>query len=466
MKALMVLLLSVAPFLASPAEGADPTETAAAALLERALDSNGAWNVAQHLTDRIGPRFAGSANAERAVEWTAETLRSWGFDVRLQPVTVPRWVRGEERASLVAPADQRLALTALGGSVATPPDGLTAPLIEVRSYDQLRALGDAVRGKIVFYNRRMDPELVASGRAFQAYGQVVEFRSTGAVEAAKLGAVAAVIRSVASHSLRTPHTGSMRYDEAVPKIPAAALATEDADLIERLLARGDDVRMHLLLTPERLPDVESANVIVEIAGREKPEEIVVIGGHLDSWDLGTGAIDNASGVAMTMETMRLLRTLKLEPRRTIRAVLFMNEEFGLSGGRKYAEEHPAESHFAAVEADAGSGEPRGFVTTLEGAALERLRPRLALLAPLGANGLASSPSTGADTSPLTRNGVAGFAVAPDNTLYFAYHHSSADTLDKIDPRHLKQNAAAMAVLTWILANEEEPLRGAGLGTRD
>jgi Zn-dependent M28 family amino/carboxypeptidase len=273
--------------------------------------------------------------------------------------------------------------------------------------------------------------------------------------------VAAVIRSVASHSLRTPHTGSMRYEEGVPRIPAAAISTEDADLIERLLARGEEVTMHLLLRSERLPDAESANVVAEIRGSERPDEIVVIGGHLDSWDLGTGAIDNASGVAMTMETMRLLAELELAPRRTIRAVLFMNEEMGLSGARAYAAAHPPATHFAAIESDSGTGEPRGFTTTLQGDDAERLRNRIALLERIGAARLASVEGrTGADTGPLTTEGVTGFGVSSDNRLYFAYHHSPADTLDKIDPEHLQQNAAAMAVLTWILANEKEPLRTA------
>jgi Zn-dependent M28 family amino/carboxypeptidase len=433
-------------------------DESAAKLLARASAGRGAWEIAQHLTDRIGPRLSGSANAEKAVAWTAATMRGWGLEVRLQPVTVPHWVRGIEAATLVAPAEQRLAVTALGGSVATPAAGVTAPVVEVRTYDELRALGDAVRGKIVFYNRRMDPALVAAGRSFEAYRLAVEFRGTGALEAAKQGAVAAVIRSVASHSLRTPHTGSTRYDETVPKIPIGALATEDADLVERLLARGDEVRMNLVLTPQQLPEVESANVIAEIRGTEAPEEIVVIGGHLDSWDLGTGAIDNASGIAMTMETMRVLRELGLRPRRTIRAVLFMNEENGLRGGRKYAAEHDAAAHFASVESDAGTGEPRGFATTLQEDALRKFEEKLAILAPLGANHLTTVERPGADTSPLAANGVPGFGVASDNTFYFAYHHSAADTLDKIDPVHLQKNAAAMAVLTWILANEAEPLR--------
>ncbi|MCA1732085.1 MAG: M20/M25/M40 family metallo-hydrolase, partial [Acidobacteria bacterium] len=321
-------------------------------------------------------------------------------------------------------------------------------------YDELAALGETVKGKIVFYDAVMDRELVEQGEAFRAYSQAVRFRSTGAIEASKLGAVASVIRSVASHSLRTPHTGSMRYEEGVPRIPGAALSTEDADLIRRLLAAGESVRMHLVLTPRRLPEVESANVIAEIRGSVFPEEIVVIGGHIDSWDLGTGAIDNASGVAMTMETMRVIAELGLEPKRTIRAVLFMNEEFGLSGARAYAAEYPPEVHYAAVESDAGVGAPKGFFTTLDASAIERVMPTVAALAPIGANRFVTSPSTGADTSPLVSKGVPGFGVAPDSRLYFAYHHSPADTLDKIDPRHLQENAAAMAVLTWVLANGE------------
>ncbi|HSN67724.1 MAG TPA: M20/M25/M40 family metallo-hydrolase [Thermoanaerobaculia bacterium] len=450
------VLVSLALLLTVPFRGL--ADDSAATLLAHAREGRGAWEIARHLTDRIGPRLSGSANAEKAVAWTAATMRAWGLEVRLQPVTVPHWVRGREEAKLTSPTEQALAVTALGGSIATPPEGITAPVIEVRSYEELRALGETVRGKIVFYNRRMDPELVAAGRSFEAYRLAVEFRGTGAVEAAKLGAVAAVIRSVASHSLRTPHTGSTRYDDEVPKIPAAAVSTEDADLLERLLARDESVAMHLLLTPQQLPDVESANVIAEIRGSEKPEEIVVIGGHLDSWDLGTGAIDNASGIAMTMETMRVLHAMKLRPRRTIRAVLFMNEENGTRGGRKYAAEHLPATHYAAIESDAGTGEPRGFTTTLEGEALQRLLPKLGVLEAIGANRLATAAGTGADTSHLTREGVVGFGVASDNRLYFAYHHSAADTLDKIDPQHLQQNAAAMAVLTWVLANEEGPLR--------
>jgi carboxypeptidase Q len=454
LSSLPLLLLVCAPL------RAEDLAAQSARVFESAMASHRAMEHAAWLTDRIGPRLSGSPQGEAAVAWSKRALEGFGLDVRLQPVTVPRWVRGKEEGWLVTPAQQPIHLTALGGSVATPEQGIEAELVRVTSYDELRALGNLVEGKIVFYDASMDRDLVESGDAFRAYSRVVGFRSTGAIEAARLGAVASVIRSVASHSLRTPHTGAMRYEEGVTKIPAAALSTEDADLIRRLVAAGESVRIHLVMTPRRLPDAESANVIAEIRGSELPDQVVVIGGHLDSWDLGTGAIDNASGVAMTMETMRVIAELGLQPKRTIRAVLFANEEFGLSGARAYAAEHPPETHYAAVESDAGVGEPRGFITSVSAAAIDRLLPAVEALAPIGAARFAESPSTGADTSPLVSKGVPGFGVRPDSRLYFAYHHSAADTLDKIDPRHLQENAAAMAVLTWVLANGDllEPNR--------
>jgi carboxypeptidase Q len=262
--------------------------------------------------------------------------------------------------------------------------------------------------------------------------------------------VAAVIRSVGSVSLRTPHTGALRYDPAQPKIPAAAMTAEDAMLIDRLIKKGERVRMHLVLTPRTLPDVESANVIAEIRGSEKPDEIVLIGGHLDSWDLGTGAIDDGSGVAMVMETMRLLNDMK--PKRTVRAVLFMNEENGLNGGRTYFANHKNEKHVAAIETDAGAAAPTGFRTTLKGDALANLERRTQSLAAVGAAHFETTAETGADTSFLIEAGVPGFSLVPEPLHYFDYHHSPADTLDKVDPKELAQDSAALAALTWILAN--------------
>ncbi|MGZ5440261.1 MAG: M20/M25/M40 family metallo-hydrolase [Thermoanaerobaculia bacterium] len=426
-------------------------------MIDHVLANSKAWDHISHLTDAIGPRLSGSRNADRAVQWTTQQFRSWGIDVRQEKVMVPHWIRGAERAHLVSHHNQSIVLTALGGSVATPASGMTADVIEVTSYEQLEQLGrENIRGKIVFYNKAMNMSLVESGRAFEAYGEAVVFRGTGASRAAEYGAVATVIRSVASASLRTPHTGSLRYDDKQPKIPAAALSTEDAELVHRLLAGGDRVRMHLVLTPRTLADVESANVIAEIRGSERPEEIVLIGGHLDSWDLGTGAIDNASGCAMVMETMRALKELGIRPKRTIRAVLFMNEENGLRGGRKYfenaAKREELHRHIAAIETDAGVAPPVGFITTLEGKSLEDIQRRASALNRIAPMRFISSKHTGADTSPLTDAGIPGFGFVPDPRHYFDYHHSAADTLDKVDPKALTQDTAAVAALAYILAD--------------
>ena len=426
-------------------------------LIDHTLANGKTYDHLSYLTDKIGPRLSGSPNARRAVQWTTEQFRSWGIDVRQEKVMVPHWVRGAERGRLVSHNDHAIVLTALGGSVATPAVGITADVIEVTSYEQLEELGrEKIRGKIVFYNKAMDMELVKSGRAFEAYGQAVVFRGTGASRAAEYGAVASVIRSVATASLRTPHTGSLRYLDNAPRIPAAALSTEDAELVHRLLARGDRVRMNLVLTPRTLPDVESANVIAEIRGSERPEEIVLVGGHLDSWDLGTGAIDNASGSAMVMEVLRTFKELGIRPKRTVRGVLFMNEENGLRGGRKYfenaAKREELHRHVAAIEVDAGVAPPVGFITTLEGeslAEIERLAAPLNRIAPMR---FISSKHTGADTSPLTDAGITGFGFVPDPRHYFDYHHSAADTLDKVDPKALAQDTAAVAALVYVLAN--------------
>jgi carboxypeptidase Q len=366
---------------------------------------------------------------------------------------VPHWVRGLEQARLVSHRNQQIVLIALGGSIATPAKGITAEVIEVGSFDELKALGRKVQGKIVFYNNPMDMEMVRTRRSFEAYGKAVVFRGSGASRAAEYGAVATLIRSVGSASLRTPHTGAMRYDPELPKIPAAALAAEDAMLVDRLLKKGERVRMHLLLTPRTLPDVESANVVAEIRGVETPEEIVLIGGHLDSWDLGTGAIDDGAGVAMVMETMRLLKEMNLRPKLTIRCVLFMNEENGLNGGRAYFARHKGEKHVAAIESDAGAAAPTGFRTTLKGDALADLEKRTQALAAVGAARFETAPETGADTSFLIEAGVPGFGLVPEPLHYFDYHHSPADTLDKVDPKELAQDSAAVAALAWILANE-------------
>lgn len=436
-------------------------DTTADRLITRALESPSAWETLAHLTDEIGPRLSGSKGAELAVKWTTGRFRSWGIDVRNEKVMVPHWVRGEERASLVSHNDQKIVLTALGGSVATPDKGLTAEVVEVSSFDELEKLGAKVKGKIVFYNNPMDINLVRSGKSFEAYGQAVRYRGAGASRAAEYGAVASLIRSVGSASLRTPHTGALRYDQKFPKIPSAAMTAEDAMLVHRLLARGDRVRMHIVLTPKTLPDVQSANVVAEIRGSEHPEEIVLVSGHLDSWDLSAGAIDDGSGVAMAMETLHLVKELGLRPRRTIRCVLYMNEENGLRGGRAYAAAHAAEiaNHVAAIESDAGAAAPTGFSTTVKGDALTRLESRShALLARVNSARFEQSDEVGADISPLTDAGVPSFGLLPDPLHYFDFHHSPADTLDKVDPKELSADVAAVAALTWLIADGSDTLR--------
>lgn len=446
---------------ALPAFAQDAAPQNAERLMMRALESNTAWETLSYLTDEIGPRLSGSRGAALAVKWTTERFRSWGIEVRNEPVIVPHWVRGEERASLVTHNHQKIVLTALGGSVATPPAGITAEIVEVSSFDELKQLGPKVRGKIVFYNNPMDMNLVRSGHSFEAYGRAVQVRGAGASRAAEYGAVASLIRSVGSASLRSTHTGAMRYDPKFPEIPAAAMTAEDAMLVHRLLARGDRVRMHLVLTPKTLPDVDSANVVAEIRGSEHPEEIVVVSGHLDSWDLATGAIDDGAGVAMAMETLHLIKDLGLQPRRTIRCVLYMNEENGLRGGRAYAAAHAKEiaAHVAAIESDAGGAAPTGFSTTVKGDALTRLESRAhALLARVNSARFEQSDEVGADISPLTDAGVPSFGLLPDPLHYFDYHHSPADTLDKIDPKELSGDVAALATLTWLIADSTDTLR--------
>jgi hypothetical protein len=427
-------------------------QSTADTIIARELRTSRAYETLGHLTDDIGARLTGSKGAALAVAWTTRQFREWGLPVANERVMVPHWVRGREEAYLVSAARQNIVLTAIGGSVATPEAGITADVIEVDSFDELKTLGTAkLRGKIVFYNNPMDMELVRTHRAFEAYRLAVAFRGAGASRAAEFGARAVVIRSVGSASLRTPHTGALHYDPKQPKIPAAAMTAEDAMLIHRLLMRGKRVRMHMLLTPKTLPDVESANVIAELRGSEKPEEIVLIGAHLDSWDLATGAIDDGSGVAMVMETMRLLKEMKLTPRRTIRAVLFMNEENGLRGGLQYAKDHGKEKHLAAIETDAGGAAPTGFTTTLKGDALTALETRTKPLAAVSSNRFEIADEAGADIEPLTTAGVPGFGLVPEPLHYFDYHHTNADTLDKVDPKELAQDTAAIAALAWILA---------------
>jgi len=434
-------------------------------LHQAALASDYAYQQLAHLTDNIGPRLSGSAQAEAAVQYVAAEMRRLGLEVTLEKLMVPHWVRGEEKATLVkypgqvGDTTQKILLTALGGSVATPPEGLNAEVVVVSDFDELKALGrDKVTGKIVLYKAHFDRQMAAQGYGGEAYGQSVVYRGVGASNAARLGAVAALNISAGGAVYRLPHTGALRYDEDAPRIPAAAVTTEDGDLITRLAAQGP-VRMQLVLGPKQLPDAPSYNVIADLKGSEHPEQVVIVSGHLDSWDLGTGAIDDGAGVAVAMETVQLIKQLRLNPKRTIRFIAWMNEENGLVGGRTYAKDYGAEipNHFAAIESDRGAGHPLGFEVKAKPEALPLLLPMSAILQTSGAGLLKVTEDTEADISPIAALGVPSFGLWQDTRTYFDYHHTAADTLDKVVPRELAENAAAISVLAYTLANFPQAL---------
>jgi hypothetical protein len=427
------------------------------------LDSSYAYERTRYLTNNIGPRLSGSPQAARAVEYVADEMRKLGLKVRLQKVMVPHWVRGVETGELVEfqgmakGTVQKLSLTALGGSSATPDSGLEANVVLVNDFDELFALErKAVEGKIVFYNFAYDREMAKSGKSLDAYGLANIYRGRGVVEAAKLGAAAVVIRSVGSSENRLAHTGAISFEEGVKVIPAAAVSYEDGELIEYLAQQGN-LKMRLVLTPKTLADEISYNVIADLEGSEKPEEIVVVSGHLDSWDLGTGALDDAVGVAMAMQVPFVMKQLGIRPKRTIRVVAFMNEENGFRGARKYAEEADISNHFAAIESDLGAGHPVGYQFAGKSEAVELLSPITAILVSQQAGFLEQKANVSSDISLLTLAGVPSFAPIYDSRTYFDYHHNAADTFDKVDPVFLSENASLMAVLAYGLANLEQPL---------
>jgi len=449
---LVLILLSVlspSTSLAQPPAALPPDVKATAANLQKeALAGTRAFDIVRSLTVEVGPRPAGSRAYDAAVEWGLRTLKDLGFsNVHAEKVTVPHWVRGAESGEILAPYRQPVHLAALGGSIGTPEEGIEAEVIEVPSLDAVDKLDPAqVQGKIVFYDVHMDREKDGSG-----YGRAVPVRGAGASRAAKLGAVAVLIRSIGTDNNRTPHTGGMRYQDGVRQIPAAALSIPDADLLAAEVASGKPVTFRLKLGARALPEVETASVVGEIPGRERPEEIVLLGAHLDSWDLGTGAIDDGAGVAIMVEAARRIGQLPKKPRRTIRVVLFANEEFGLSGARAYAEAHKDElaRHVMAAESDFGSGRVWRLASHVDP---EKLSVVADLAKLLGVEQGKNDSGGGADLGPMTPARVPVIALARDGTAYFDYHHTANDTLDKIDPKDLDQNVAAWAAVAYAIAD--------------
>src|ERR1017187_7134302 len=427
-----------------------------AAIKAAALSDDYAYHQVAHLTENIGPRPAGSLQAKAAVDYVAAELRALGLDVHLEEVKVPHWVRGAETAELTeyagqaAGTTQKVVLTALGGSTSTPADGITTDVIVVNNFDELKALGrDKVAGKIVLFNEIFDKQKAAAGMAFISYGEAVRYRAAGPK------AAAALVRSVGNADFRLPHTGF-----SFPAgLPAGAVTAEDAGLIAHLSAQGK-VRMHLTLTPQKLPDATSYNVIADLKGSEHPDQIVVVSGHLDSWDLGTGAIDDGAGVVVAMEAAEILQKLHLHPKRTLRVIAWMDEETGGSGSQAYTKDYSAEftRTVAAIDSDSGAAHPLGFDVKMTPHAAELLRPALAILQSFGAT--AAQPSSyppGADISAMSDAGVPALGILQDGRTYFNYHHTAADTLDKIVPSELRENAAAMAVMGYALASMKDPL---------
>ena len=439
-----VLVIAVASPLAGQTPTPIPTQEAVFARLREAARSDPrAYDRLEFLCDRIGPRIAGSLPFQKAVRWAEATFREDDHEaVRSEPVKVHLWVRGRERAVMTAPVERELPMLGLGESVGTP--GIEAPVAVVRTLEEL---GPDVKGKIVLF----DPDLPTGASAGALYGIFSNLRTHGPSRAAAAGAVAALVRSVPPVSLATPHTGTLEYDPDKPRIPAAALDAEHADWIARLARKGVEVRVRLEMGAHDGGLVDTANVVAEIRGSEKPDEIVLIGAHLDSWDVGQGAQDDGAGVIHVIEAMRLIRELGVRPVRTIRAVLFANEEHGLEGGKAYAQAHSGEKHVAAVETDLGSGKPERWNVS---GSQQELAWFLTTAKPVGLP--VEVGWSGADISPLKDQGVPTLTLVGDVERYFEVHHTEADTLDKVDPQALREGVAVVAGIAWQLANAPLP----------
>ena len=426
-------------------------------IYDEALANGNSYEWLDYLSNQIGGRLSGSINYDRSVKWGMGELEMINLDsVWLQPVMIPKWVRGApEYAHIESSPGNTISvpIAALGGSISTPSIGISANVIEVKNFKELKMIGkDSIRGKIIFYNRPMDPTLI---NTFQAYGGSVNQRTQGAVEAAKLGAIGVIVRSMTTSLDDYPHTGSMYYDglSLNQRIPAAAISTNGAELLSSMLSLNPNIKFFFRQNSKNFPDVLSHNVIAQINGSEKPDEIILIGGHLDSWDLGDGSHDDGAGIVQSMEVLRILKDLNYSPKRTIRVVLFANEENGLRGGTKYAEEARLnnEKHFFALESDAGGFTPRGFSFDTSEKEFKIIKKFENLFIKYGMDNFFIGGS-GADIGPLKNGEVILAGLRPDTQRYFDYHHAASDTFDKINKRELELGAAAMTALVYLLDN--------------
>lgn len=451
-RSLRFLLLSVFlvfPGLANAQSVSEEYIEEAKKLINASMENDEGWEQLTYFVDKFGHRLSGSESLELSIDWLAERARQDGFDVWTQPVKVPKWVRGNESAILISPRELNLPMLGLGGSIATPKGGITADVIVVKSFDELKERKDEIEGKIVLYNVE-----------FTTYGATVQYRRNGAVEAARHGAVASLVRSVGPYSMQTPHTGNSRYQDDIKKIPHAAITMEHAMMIQRLTDQGENVRIRLEMEAQTFPDVDSRNLIVELKGSESPEEIIVMGGHIDSWDVGQGAMDDASGCFAALEALRMIKKLGLTAKRTIRVVLWTNEENGLRGGNAYRDavqkDGSLNNHVLAMESDGGVFDPIGFGFSGSDAAFQILSDVGTLLSSIE-SGAMSKGGGGADIGPIMQEGVPGMGLRVNGEKYFWYHHTAADTIDKLDEEDYKECIATMAVFAYVVADMEQTL---------
>ena len=416
-------------------------------LIEAALADSFTYDRLAYMTDTFGPRFSGSSNLESAIDWMLEAMQADGLqNVVGEEVMVPHWVRGEESLKLMMPHQSNMQILGLGGSVGTPPMGITAEVLVVRDFDELAARADEAAGKIILYNNDV----------WRGYDTT--YRRTGAIRGAQVGAVAILIRSVAPVSMYTPHTGTSDYEEGVPRIPKAAITLEDANMMQRMQDRGQKIVVRLNMGAVTLPDAVSRNVLAEVTGSEFPDEVIVLGGHIDSWDVGQGAMDDGGGVVAAWQAVKLIKDLGLKPKRTVRVVAWTNEENGMRGGNGYRDAHfdEIDNHILGIESDAGVFKPKGFGFSGSEDAYDLMVEIGRLLDGIEA-GQISRGGGGADIGPLMAEGMPGMGLNVDGTEYFWYHHTNADTIDKLDPHEVNLCVAAMAVMAYVVADMDQRL---------
>ncbi len=447
---LLALLFGSIPGFAQDDFNIEAHRTDAQKLIDAAMSDTTSFQDLTYFVDTFGHRLSGSKELERSIDWIMNKLESGQLEnVHSQQVMVPHWIRGDEHATLLSPRKKNLPMLGLGSSIGTPKKGIKAEVLVVESFDDLQNKADQANGKIVLYDV-----------PFTSYGETVRYRVSGAVEAAKVGAVASLVRSVGPFSMKTPHTGNSHYQEGIKKIPHAAITTEDASLLHRMQDRGEKIKIRLYMEAKTLPDVESRNVIAEIRGSENPDEIVVLGGHIDSWDVGQGAMDDAGGCFAAWEALKLMNELGLRPKRTVRLVMWTNEENGLRGANKYRdivkENGTLEDHVLAIESDGGVFTPLGFGFSGSDQAYSIIQQASRLLKPIGSNKITRGGG-GADISPLMEKGVPGMGLRVDGSRYFWYHHTAADTIDKLSAEEYKKCVATMAVMAYTIANMEQRL---------